>query len=446
MTKKILVPRGTADILPAEIVHWQKLESTSRDIFRLYGYQEIRTPIFEETGLFARSLGQTSDVVQKQMLNLSSLKEDSGSSNASSTPDEGLSLRPEATAAIVRSYIQNDFDRKESLSKFYYIGPMFRGERPQKGRLRQFHQIGLEAIGPNSSLPFLDAEVISLAVHLLNSFGIQGFQLKINSLGTPEDKKNFSLHLRDLLQRNLSRLCPDCQKRFERNVFRILDCKNETCRSVVGELNLKEPFLSDESRKYFEEVKTALTIAGVSFEVSPLLVRGLDYYTHTVFEVSHSGLGSQDALGAGGRYNGLVQELGGNDVAAIGFALGMERILLARQALERGPAPMDDSFTAGPSLDVFIISLDKEGEEKAFLSAFKLLQEIRSQGKSAQMSYAPASMKSQMRLADKLGARRVIIIGEDELKENSITFKDMLQGIQSKVALDRIGEVLKNDR
>lgn len=432
--RKFSVPRGTSDILPQDSYLWQHLEQKARSMMEVYGYREIRTPYFEETALFTRSLGQTSDVVNKQLLNISQAKKET------SEPQEdisGLSLRPEGTASIVRSYIENDLDKKEHLSKLYYIGPMFRGERPQKGRLRQFHQIGVEAIGPETSIAYLDAELIALSTKLLEAFGVSGFKLKINSLGTSEDKQNFSSLLRSKLQKDLSKLCPDCQGRFERNVFRILDCKNPTCRDIVAKLGLTDEHLSESSRKYFAEVKDALKMLKVPFEVSATLVRGLDYYTHTVFEISHSGLGSQDALGAGGRYNGLVQELGGDPkgtIGAIGFALGIERILLARQNTdEEKPRP-----------DFFIVALDAEGKKDAYLRAFQMLEEIRSEGISAEMNFVTASMKSQMRLADKLNARNVIILGEDELNSNTMTIKDMTSGEQKKIPQTELARLLNN--
>src|SRR3989338_3715516 len=458
MTKKFSLPRGTADILPDEIAAWQDLEETTRDILKIYRYQEIRTPVFEETGLFVRSLGGASDVVQKQMLNLSSMKEVS----ETSLKNEGLSLRPEATASIVRSYIQNSFDKKESLSKLYYIGPMFRGERPQKGRLRQFHQIGVEAIGPNSSIPSLDAEIIALSVHLLTSFGLKDLKLKINSLGTKEDKEKFFGLLREQLRKNISSLCEDCQQRFERNVFRILDCKNEGCKRIVAGLSLGQTHLSKFSQDYFSEVKKALELWNVPYKVSPTLVRGLDYYTHTVFEISHEALGSQDALGAGGRYNGLVGELGGNNVGAIGFALGMERILLvkSKEAVKSSlevfivyhKESMELNYTksSAESPQEYTNQHAKEFgalmESKAYKEAFVLLNNIRKVGISADMSYFPASMKSQMRLANKLGARQVVIIGEDELKEKVVMLKDMEKGTQEKVGWNSVIKELKNNK
>lgn len=428
MVKKFSIPRGTRDILPDEVLLWRETESIAHRILQIYGYSEIRTPFFEETDLFSRSMGQTSDVVQKQMLNLATV----GPLEKDYSDRLNFSLRPEGTASIVRSYIENDFAKKESLTKFYYIGPMFRGERPQKGRLRQFHQIGVEALGPYSDSPYLDAEVISLSVHLLTALGLKGFQLKINSLGSAEDKEKFSTILRDCFRRNLSSLCPDCQQRFERNVFRILDCKNKKCREIIRRLDILGSYLSKGSQEYFDKVKEALTKVNIPFEVSPHLVRGLDYYTHTVFEISHKSLGSQDAVGAGGRFNNLVKDLGGDPqgvIGAIGFALGTERILLAKSEKEASGVSQ---------LDVFIIPMDAKFFEKAFF----LLNDIRNSGVPCDMNYHGGSMKSQMRLANKLGARYVMILGEDEIKKNTITLKNMQSGAQKEINLGKIKKEL----
>lgn len=425
MAKQFFIPRGTTDILPSEVYLWQALETTARTICQLYGYYEIRTPIFEETELFTRSMGQTSEVVQKQMLILQPQKHP----EAEQAESQFYALRPEGTAAIVRSYIQNDLAKKESLSKFFYIGPMFRGERPQKGRLRQFHQIGVEAIGPASGSAYLDADVIALSVNLLKGCGLTQFKLKINTLGTPENKQAFYELLKRKLQPKISELCEDCQQRFERNVFRILDCKNEKCKGIVRQTHFGREWLSQESQNYFTTVKQALAMLNIVFEEDPYLVRGLDYYTHTVFEISDSSLGSQDALGAGGRYNNLVSELGGPPVDAVGFALGMERILLAQQGKNK---PVD------PMIDVFIIAMDELYVQNAFL----LLQEVRRCHFSADMSYRGGSLKSQMRLANKLSARYVMILGEDEIKNHEITLKNMQNGMQEKVARNSIQEKL----
>ena len=419
MIKKFAVPRGTSDILPDSIPLWETLENKARQILKMYGYREIRTPIYEETALFKRSLGQTSDIVNKQLLELATDKE------------EGYALRPEGTAAVVRSYVENSMDGKESLSKLFYIGPMFRGERPQKGRLRQFHQIGAEAIGPNSTAPLLDAEMLALAMNLLNDFGVKNPRLKINSLGSTEDKANISIWLRGEFAKHKTELCEECQNRYERNVFRVLDCKYEGCRRLVASL-VKDLPLSPASKDYFEKVQGALKSVGIAFDVAPHLVRGLDYYTHTVFEITAEGLGSQDAVGAGGRYSGLVHELGGSekvDYGAIGFALGMERILLARGQSTELPV----------GVTVFVIAMD----EAYAAQAFTLLQEIRKAGISADMHFGKGSMKSQMGKANKANARFALILGEDEIKNNTVALKDMQVSQQEAVPIQDIVESLK---
>ncbi len=417
MSNTFATPRGTADIAD-DVYFWQQIESQARRILHVYGYREIRTPIYEESALFKRSLGQTSDVVNKQLLELAP------------QGDEHYALRPEGTAAVVRSYIEHNLDKKEPLSKLYYIGPMFRGERPQKGRLRQFHQIGVEAIGPNSASPYLDAEILALAMHLLKEFGVKEPRLKINSLGSKEDKEHISTWLRGEFGKHKEELCPDCQARYERNVFRVLDCKNEACRRLVGTLVVDLP-LSPESADYFKAVQKALTDLGVQFHIAPHLVRGLDYYTHTVFEITASGLGSQDAIGAGGRYSGLVQELGGDpkvNFGAIGFALGMERVLLSKGAAE--------AHAGG--IDAFVVPM-----ETTFLpQAFALLNTLRQAGISADLSYNGGSLKSQLNRANKLNAHFALILGEDEIKNNSVAVKDMRVGKQETVVINEIVSTL----
>lgn len=420
MNKTFIVPRGTSDILPDAIPLWEAIESKARKICKSYGYKEIRTPVYEDINLFKRSLGTTSDVVNKQLLELVSSKE-----------DEGYALRPEGTASIVRSYIENSLDSKESLSKLFYFGPMFRGERPQKGRLRQFHQIGVEAIGPNSTSPFLDAEMMALSMHLLKEFDVKGLKLKINSLGSKEDKAKISIWLREEFTKHKTDLCEDCQSRFERNVFRVLDCKKEGCRKLVASIVKKLP-LSSDSQNYFEQVCAALKSSGVSFEVSPHLVRGLDYYIHTVFEITAEGLGSQDAVGAGGRYNGLVHELGGSekiDYGAIGFALGIERILLAS----------GQTIAVPSAFDAYVIAMKDEYLPQAFL----LLQQLRQAGISADMNFSGGSMKSQMGKANKANARFALILGEDEIKNQTVALKDMQASVQESVAVKEIIQLVK---
>lgn len=443
MTKQFSIPRGTSDVLPAAMPLWEKLESKARDTLKLYGFSEIRTPIYEDINLFKRSMGQTSDVVNKQLLEIfpvspfiEELKEAAKSNQNISgliselVNKEIYALRPEGTASVVRSYIENRLDVQEGISKLFYIGPMFRGERPQKGRLRQFHQIGVEAIGVDTASPYLDAEVIGVAVRLLQEFGLSGFKLKINSLGTKEDKENFSKILREQLKPKLNDLCEDCRSRFDRNVFRVLDCKNSGCQAIVNALEYGDQHLSAESRKYFKEVRESVASLSIACEYDPKLVRGLDYYTHTVFEFIGGGLGSQDALGAGGRYNGLVSELGGPAADAVGFALGMERILLSTG---EGASPER-------KLDSFMVALG----EAAYKRAFVITDFIRKSNVSCDMAHRPGgSMRSQMRLADKRGAKYVLILGDDEEKSHSVIVKNMSTGDQELVGWDEVVEYLK---
>ena len=293
---------------------------------------------------------------------------------------------------------------------------MFRGERPQKGRLRQFHQIGVESMGPNTSSPYLDAETIGLAVTILKNLGLKNFQLKINTLGSPADKNNFSKLLRERLSGDMKGLSAELQTSFNQNIFRILDSKDEHCQKIVSKLKIDYSYLSAEGKNYYAQVKKALDGLDVRYEETPTLVRGLDYYTQTVFEITDSSLGSQDALGAGGRYNGLVAQLGGGEVDAVGFALGIERIILA----------MGEAAVSQEPLQFFIIALDE-----GYLSkAFSLLSVLRSENIPSDMSYRVSSMKSQMRLSDKMKARFVVILGEEEMKSDLVTIKDMKTGTQ----------------
>lgn len=423
MMQKISNPRGTADILPEDIPAWERLETIAKEILSIYGYRLIRTPLFEDISLFKRSLGETTEVVHKQLLQVQSQRVDS-------KEEASLALRPEGTAPIVRAYNQYDLGRKDYLSKLFYIGPMFRGERPQKGRLRMFHQIGAEAIGRGANHPLLDVEMISLAVKLIKSFGINNFKLKINSLGSVEDKKNFASWLRESLKDKIASLSDEIKAQYERNVFRLLDTKDPACQQVIASLNLTTQHLSDEGRHYFEQVKKGLDDLGVSYEVSSHLVRGLDYYTHTVFEFCYDKLGSQDAIGAGGRYNGLIEQLGGGDrrnpqnIGAIGFALGMERLLLALEA--EGQEIPEQS-----SVDVFVVASNASYENKAF----SIVHQLRQKNISADMDFGQRSLKKQFEQADKVKAQYVWILAEEEFSTNTISIKDMKTGKQERIDL-----------
>ncbi len=430
---KISAPRGTSDILPEQIAAWQNIEQTSRTLFKLYNYSEIRTPVFEETGLFKRSLGETTEVVNKQLLEVKSQRV------TNAAEDAQFALRPEGTAPVVRAYNQYDIGREVFLSKLFYIAPMFRGERPQKGRLRQFHQIGAEAIGRGANHPLLDAEMIALCIHLLKSFGVSDFKLRINSLGSAEDKKNFAAWLRSALDGKIAHLSDECKGQYERNVFRLLDSKDQACRDVIQGLDIGTRHLSDSGCAYFEQVKQSLDQLGVVYEVSPQLVRGLDYYTHTVFEVTYAGLGAQDALGAGGRYNGLIEQLDGGDrrfpepVGAIGFALGIERILLALEAQGK-------QVVVKSSLDAFVIA----GKPEFAADVLACVDLLRRQGIAADMDFgAGRPVKKQFEQANKLGAAFVLVLGEEEMKSGEVTIKDMATGAQARVSKDRLVEELK---
>jgi histidyl-tRNA synthetase len=406
---------GTKDILPEEIAWWQKKETIAREIFCFYNYQEIRPPFIEEASLFNRSLGQSSEIVQKQMFVIKRLR-------------ELYALRPEGTASVVRAYIENNLDKTRGFSKLYYMGPMFRAERPQKGRLRQFYHIGCEAIGSLDA--DLDAEVISLADNLLKGFSITGYKIKINSLGCLTDKRKFEQSLRQALKDELGRFCPNCHRRFKNNPLRILDCKQLRCREALKKIDLEDVHLCSDCKAHFERVRADLKILEVDYEVAPYLVRGLDYYSRTVFEITHPDLGSQDALGAGGRYDSLVKELGGPDVGAIGFALGMERLMLVTS---------HKSQVTSQNL-VYLITLGEEAKKEGL----KLLDNLRKAGIAADTDYENKSLKATMRKANDLGAKYVLLLGEDELKKNVVTLKDMESGAQREVKIESLITELKN--
>ncbi len=416
-------PRGTKDILPEESRLWQEVEGKARSVFSLFAYEEIRTPILEESKLFSRSLGDLTDIVQKQMFLIK-------------RETDSFVLRPEATASIIRAYVQHTLYNFSNVSKFYYIGPMFRAERPQKGRLRQFHHIGCEAIGSYSA--FLDAEVIFLVTRLLAKLGITGYEIKLNTLGCLSDKKKFGAHLRDALLPHKKTFCQDCQDRIDRNVFRVLDCKNKQCKDIVLSLSSSDGHICDDCRKHFEEVKSGLKQLGVEYTYDPLLVRGLDYYTRTVFEVSHSNLGSQDALGAGGRYDHLVEELGGPSRGAVGFAFGVERLLLSMGSID-----MENLY--GQSLDCYIVPLG----EAALKESLGLLKDLRGASINADMDYLEGSLKAKLRRADKKKAKFCFVIGDNELEKKVVVLKDMRKSIQEEVVMDgaveKVAELLNQE-
>ena len=406
-------PRGTKDILPDTVGQWLYVEDKVREICGRYGYKEIRTPIFEHTELFLRGIGETTDVVEKEMYTFT----DRG--------NRSITLRPENTAAAVRAYLQNKLYADAALTKLFYIGSMFRYDRPQAGRYREFHQFGVEALGGDN--PAIDAEIIMLAVNFLKSLGLQELELSLNSVGCPKCRPIYRQRLQEFFRDKLEGLCDDCRSRYDRNPMRILDCKNEGCKELsVGAPEITD-CLCDECRAHFEKVKGYLTAAGIAFNLDPRLVRGLDYYTKTAFEVQYAPLGAQSAVAGGGRYDGLIEEIGGNPTPAVGFAVGIERVLLALE--KQGLLPEVKSTD-----DVFVVALGAEAQT----AAFKLLADFRDAGLSAAMDFAGRSMKAQMKQANKANARFVAILGEDEVKESVVLLKDMQTSEQQKVAIEEI--------
>lgn len=413
--------RGMEDMLPQDAWIWHEIEVQARRELESSGYSEIRTPILEDTSVFVRGIGETTDIVTKEMFTFPDRKERS------------LTMRPEGTAPIVRAYIEHALMSEAAISRLYYIGPMFRAERPQKGRLRQFFQVGAEIIGSNS--PFADIEALTQIDNLMKRFGLKGFNIKLNTLGCKADKAKFAQNLKDYLGDKEERLCDDCRSRMKKNVLRVLDCKNSGCREIVkGAPNVLES-LCGGCREHFEKVKNNLTALEIRFEETKNLVRGLDYYTGTVFEITHPSLGGQDAIGAGGRYDNLVKDMGGADIGAVGYALGVERMIIALKAEGRRPAPGN------------IIYIATMGDA-AKLEGIKIAQSIRNvMGQddiTVLTDIGETSLKSQLRSADKNKAKIVIMIGEDELKQGKATMKDMSgKKPQAMVEMDSIVEEVR---
>jgi len=396
MAGKIKAIRGMRDILPPETGRWQAVENAARAVFRVYGYREIRLPLIERTELFARSIGQDTDIVSKEMYTFPDRHGDS------------LTLRPEATAAVLRAVLENGLDKAAGVKKLYTLGPMFRYERPQKGRYRQFHQINCEALG--SDAPELDAEVILLLMEILKKVQLGASRLLVNSLGCPECQAQFKAALGQFLMSRAG-LCEDCQRRRVTNPLRVLDCKSVHCKEILKDAPVLRDYLDSACAGHFARVLELLSRFGVTYEEQPRLVRGLDYYTRTAFEVVAVGLGAQDAVAGGGRYNGLAKELGGPDLPAIGFAIGEDRLL------EVLPADLSQ----GDGKTVFLAALGPQARDRAF----SLLQALRQEGVAAEMDFADRSLKAQMSLADRLGADYTVIIGDRELEIGKAQMRPM---------------------
>ncbi|WP_027396176.1 histidine--tRNA ligase [Anaerovibrio lipolyticus] len=411
-------PRGTKDILPDTVGDWLYVEDNIRSLCRRFGYQEIRTPMFEHTELFQRGIGEGTDVVDKEMYTFT----DRG--------DRSITLRPENTASAVRAYLQNKLYADNALTKLFYIGSMFRYDRPQAGRMREFHQFGVEAIGESN--PAVDAEIILLSMKLLQGLGLNDLELYINSVGCPTCRAKYRTMLQDFFRDKLDDLCEDCRSRFDRAPMRILDCKKDAEKPYMKDAPKITDCLCDECSDHFQKLQKHLTKAGVKFELDPRLVRGLDYYTKTAFEVKYPPLGAQSAVAGGGRYDGLIEEMGGNPTPAVGFATGLERVLLALE--KQGLLPDKNR-----SVDVYVVALGEAAQEEAF----KLVMDLRDAGFSAAVDYAGRSMKAQMKQANKLGAKFAAIMGDDELSEGVVMLRDMAGSEQEKVPVNELISKLK---
>lgn len=405
--------RGFNDILPGEIEKWQFFEETARNLFESFGFSEVRVPILEKTELFVRGIGEATDIVEKEMFTF---------------PDrhgEMMTLRPEGTAPVVRAFIEHSMHAADPVTKLYYTGPMFRYERPQKGRYRQFYQIGAEIFGVEN--PIADAEVLSMLTELFNRTGIKGAELQINSLGCKECRPQYKVHLLDFLKIIADKLCPDCQRRLNHNPLRVLDCKNEGCKEATKDAPSIIDNLCDRCDSHFNEVRSNLDTLGTCYSLNHRMVRGLDYYQKTTFEIICSALGSQNAVAAGGRYDGLVKDLGGPETPGLGFAIGLERAVSLIELTGK-------SFLKRPALFIATVG------EQARKWALKTKYELNLKGIWAEMDYEGKSIKSQMRRADKIGARFSVVVGDSEISSGSAILKNMVEHSDKEINLSSLTE------
>src|SRR5580658_6481159 len=427
MISTLKAVRGTRDLLPPETALWNRIEATARAVFARYNFGEIRTPVFEDTGLFARGVGEETDIVSKEMYTW----EDRA--RAQSEKNQSLTLRPENTAGTVRAYIEHKLGESGQLQKLYYIGPQFRRERPQKGRYRQFSQIGAEVIGPphaGSESPLRDAEVLEMLATLLDELGIKGWTLELNSVGSPVDRARYNDILRAALAPVAGQMCEDCQRRAVTNPLRVLDCKVPADQPIIDALPRIVDSLDEASKSHFAAVTAALHAAGVPYTRNHRLVRGLDYYTRTTFEFTHGGLGAQNALLGGGRYDGLSEAIGGPRAPGIGFAMGEDRLVLTL---------LDQAAEIAPKADAFIAPLG----ENLNAPALALARELRRAGLSIELGDGGFRLKKSFEAADKTAAR-IVILGEDELQSGILTVKTFSTGTQTKVPRAELAAFLSN--
>lgn len=412
-------PRGTKDIVPAEAYKWNYLESKFRDLCRLYGYEEIRTPIFEHTELFKRGVGDTTDIVQKEMYTF----KDRG--------DRDLTLKPEGTAGVIRAFIENKMYAETQPTKLFYITPCFRYERPQSGRQRQFHQFGVEAIG--SDTPSLDAEVISLAMQFLSEAGLKDLTVSINSVGCPVCREEYNQLLKDYLAAKADVLCDLCNDRRDKNPMRVIDCKNETCQANIVDIPLMADHLCENCKDHFSQLKLYLDEMNINYVVDKKIVRGLDYYKRTAFEIISNDLGAQSTVCGGGRYDGLVEQIGGpSGYSGIGFGLGAERLLLTLEA--NGVEIGNPNHT-----DIFVVTIG----DKAKLKSFSILKDLRDNHISADKDHLDRSLKAQFKYSNKINAKYTIVIGDDELDKDEATLKNMETGDQKLIKISELVEELR---
>ncbi|MBW1768008.1 MAG: histidine--tRNA ligase [Deltaproteobacteria bacterium] len=412
---EITTIKGFKDILPEEIATWQRVESEAIRVFSAFGFMEIRSPLLERTELFSRSIGQDTDIVSKEMYSFADSK------------GRGLTLRPEATASVVRAYIQHRLYKKNPVQKLFIIGPMFRHERPQKGRFRQFHQIDAEIIGDPG--PMSDADIIVMTIYLLEAIGLSGLSLHINSLGCPQCRTIFREELKDYLVQRTDDLCTDCRRRAEVNPLRVFDCKVEACKGVVSGAPSILDFICEDCQGHFISLQGYLERSDIPFILNHKLVRGLDYYTRTTFEIQSDRLGSQNAVVGGGRYDGLVKRLGGPDHPGIGFAIGVERLITLLKEGKEQEVMRPELFIAGMG--------DRAGKK-----VFNWVNELRRSGILVEMEYASKGLKAQMKRADRLGAKKVLIVGDDELSSGKGILRDMETKVQQEVDLDNLMPIL----
>lgn len=413
-------PKGTKDVLPDESGKWQHIEATVRDICARFAYREIRTPVFEHTELFQRGVGDTTDIVQKEMYTFI----DKG--------DRSITLKPEGTAGVVRSFVEHKMFSAAQPTKMYYLSaPVFRYERPQAGRLREHHQFGIEVFG--ATQPSIDAEVITVALSVLNTLGVKGLGLNINSIGCKKCRPRYNKALRAYLKEKEDGLCRNCKERMVTNPLRTLDCKEESCRDIVANAPVMLDYLCEECEAHFDGLKSRLQGAGITYEVNPMIVRGLDYYTKTVFEIISTDIGAQGTVCGGGRYDGLVEEIGGPPTPGIGFGMGIERLLLVLESL--GIA------LPRPNLcDVYVCTLG----EAAGAKGFTITAALRADGIKAECDHMGRSMKAQMKYAGKIGAKTVVIIGDNEIEKSVAVVRDMQKSEEKTVPFAELNDWIKD--